>query len=301
MPGRCHAVAGQRAALGGSGKQRGPHAHEAFQRGNGTSLPIAVEVDQHVAEKDEVERTQPVDQCFVEQIPRVPAHLRAQGIDDAMMLADRREIPVAKLQGGGWTAKGIAAVDPRARHRERALADVQGIDGEFVGPEARIEQGHRHRIRLFTGGARQAQQTQRLRLAHRASPRAPFILRHFREGRESVAMPEEPCLRHHKRLDQRLQFVRRLLQSLPIQDVGGTVACFRPRFGERGKPGAHRPLHRVRAERLGIEAHRVAQQALDVAHMAHGDSPDAGRAAAASAIASRAASKSRARAASVSN
>ena len=295
MSGRRQPVAGQRAAFGRSGEERRPHAHELFECGDCAALAVAIEIDQNVAEIDEVERAQPVDERRVEEIACVPANLRAQRADNAIVLVFLREVSIAEQHRAGRTAKRIATVEAFARHGQRTFADIERLDAELVGAEPRVEHRHRHRVRLFAGRAGQTQQSQRLRFAHGAATRRTSFLRHLRECRERFAMPEEPCLGNDDRFDQRLKLLRRLLQLLPVARVQRGVV----HLGREGrKTRTHRTFDGVHTERLGVEAHRVAQQAFDVLHVAH----DAALTASAeSASPSRAASNSNVRASSVSN
>ncbi len=292
VSGRRQAIAGQCAAFRRPGEECRAHAHEAFERGDRPALPFAVEVDQHVAEEHEVERAQPIDQRGIEQIARVPAHLCAQRPDDAIAVVIRREIAFAKRQRFGRAAKRVATVAPLTREGKSTFTDIERVDGEIAGTEPRVEHRHGHRVGFLARGTRQAQQPQRLAFTHRAASRGPFVARQLPQHRERLAMPEEPCLGHDDRFDQRLKLLRRLLQPLPVLRIGGCVLHL---GWERGKPRAHGTLDGMCPERLRVEPHGLAQQAFDVVDTAHDDASGV------SANASRAASKSSARASSVSS
>ena len=107
--------------------------------------------------------------AWIEQISLLEAHMPADSVDELISGRRRGEVPIAKSKVAA--AKRVLSVSGAAGVRQRAIADVDGVDVKAVRGKPCIEQRHRDRIRLFAGRARQAQDAEkRLRYGVAAIP-----------------------------------------------------------------------------------------------------------------------------------
>jgi hypothetical protein len=188
------------------GKPRAQQADRAV-------LGLAVEIDQHVAAKNEVIAHGMRGEPF-EQIRALEVHGALHGIGKLPALRRRMEIALAKRQR--IAAKRIAAIDAARGRLDRGRTDVDRVDAELLVREARVEQRHCRRIRLLARRARGAQHPQ-----HFAGMRHEPLHAAARERRKGFAFAEEPGFRHDERVDQRLALGGGGRQHAPVGVVHG--------------------------------------------------------------------------------
>ena len=168
----------------------------------------------------------------------------------------RREMPLAIVQV--LAAKRVLAVQrpPRFLHRQRA--DVHAIDLELMGLEPGIEQSHGNRIRLFAGGARQAEDAQRTHIVQLVQA----FTRQFAQRGKGFRVTEKPRLGDDHRFNQRLLFIPRALQQMPIfVGVGSLRKC---------RALTHGALDDRRADRGDIKADAFLEEVEKTLIAAHG-------------------------------
>ena len=205
-----------------------------------------VEVDQQVAAEHKIVGWLIRQQCRVQQVADLQAHLFAHSVGDAITACVFSEVAVAKFKVGA--AKRVLAVHtpPRALHRQRA--DIHALHFELVGRQPRIEQGHGNRIGLFAGRTRQAENTQGAHLVDLGQA----CLGQASQGCKGFGIAEKPGLGDDHRFDQRLLLVMGGLQVLP-------VSLRRRRLG-RLAALAHRAFDDRLAHRRDVQADAFFQE-----------------------------------------
>ncbi|MCY1215400.1 hypothetical protein D9M72_272430 [compost metagenome] len=249
----------QQAGLGRADEKQAVGHGQPRQRLHRAPLVGRIEIDQQVAAEHEVIGRFAGEQVGIDQValqqPHLCTHTRVQRVAGGA----GREIAVAEIQRAA--AEGVGAVLALARARQRTGADVDGVDAKACRRHAGIEQGHGDRIGLFAGGAGQAQHAQRARAVGKGALGGEAAQRQQR-----LAMPEEPGLGHHHRLDQRLELAGGAVQQVPVR--------LRIRRLHHLAALAHRAFHRAAADGIGVQADAGLEQGLDVRGSAHAGSPD---------------------------
>ena len=154
----------------------------------------AVEVDQQVAAEDDVvELASRRRKSGSNRLPCAKAHLPRRRVATLIAARRRVEVPVAETRGR-WPGTNSGR-----RWRAPACASARALMStasmlKAVGRKPGVEQRHRHRVRLFAGGARQAQEAQDAV----ADGVAPFLARRARQrgegfrGRGRTRSPARP-------------------------------------------------------------------------------------------------------------
>ncbi|MNF89208.1 hypothetical protein D3C84_717230 [compost metagenome] len=175
-----------------------------------------IEIDQQIAAEHKVITARLGLQCRIKHIPHLQLDLLAHTLMNHVAVVAFVKMPLAKLKVRA--AKGIAPIQPLLGPVDRQGTDVHAIDPERVPGNAGVKQGHGDGVRLFTGGARQAEDTQRPRPGQLGQTFAGKA----RQRRERFWISKEPGLRNNHRFDKRLLLRCRLLQAQPvvIQVVG---------------------------------------------------------------------------------
>ena len=203
-------VTQQQTGLGWGDEQNTFRRQQTHQHGEGAVLRGAVEVDQHIAAENHVVAFHSWQKTGGEQIALLKLHLPAHGIAQTISMRGRFEVTVAKPQF--IAAKRILPVHRVPGPRQRARADIHGVDTKAVRRETGVEQGHRHRIRLFAGRGRQAQQAQ---MIFRVGSQ-PVLIDREGQRREGLAVSEEPGLGHDDRFNQFLQLSLGHAHTFPV-------------------------------------------------------------------------------------
>jgi len=253
---RAHAQTPEQTALRRADKQHAVSMGQALEHFEHLLLRRLVEVDQQVAAEHEIEGWLARQQCRIEDIADLPAHLLANVFVDPVAVLLRHEMPIAKLQI--LPAKRVLAVNSTARLVHRQRADVHAVDLELMRLQSGIKQGHGNRVGFFTGRARQAEDAQRAHVVQLGET----LTGQFAQGGEGFRITEKPRFRNDHRFDQRLLFIPRALQQLPVfVGVGG--------LGQRGAL-AHGALDDRRAHRRDIEADAFLEEIEKALLIAHG-------------------------------
>src|SRR4030095_5893022 len=122
------------------------------ERLDGSILGRAVEVDEHVATKNEVVAPRGEHGPDLQKIAASQEHLPPHAVVQAMQAFGAFEMSRAKLEVPA--PKGILSVHPAGCPGQGALADIEGVNLETLRRKAAVEKRHRHRVRLFPRRAR---------------------------------------------------------------------------------------------------------------------------------------------------
>lgn len=230
-----------RAGLGRPDEDHAAVGQLRIEPANGVVLRIAVEIGQGIAAEDEVVARLAV-HGLIEEVALGETHPPAHALVQLPAVGNLAEVPVPESER--IATEGIASVKRVLGLVDGAAADVDGVDRKARRADTGIQQGHRGRIRLFTGRARHAEDAQHARrLAHQ-----PFAGQPCQLGK-GFAVAEEPGLGHHQRLDQRLALLGPGIQPQPVgiqrRSIGDGRAA-RRRFGQHGARALqHRALQRI--------------------------------------------------------
>ncbi|MNO95215.1 hypothetical protein D3C76_868510 [compost metagenome] len=229
----------QQAGLGRTDEQQAVLAGQPADELHRPRLGGAVEIDQQVAAEHVVVGRLAGEEGRFQQVPAAEAHLVAHRGGNPVVLPAAGEVALAKAEL--FAAERVAPVEPGFGALQQRRADVQRVDMEGSGGQAGVEQRHDQGIGFLTAGTGHAEQAQRPRALQLGGAARGMAGEHG----EGFRIAEEPGLRHHHRVDQRLLLVFRGLQEFP---VGLDVAAAHPRAAQAYGAGDQRAADGFRVE-----------------------------------------------------